>query len=57
MQMPMYVEVWNIMAFNLDVPEPNKQEQPRFSELFLGILLSKFRFTVFFPLGGEVNSI
>jgi len=27
MQMPMYVEVWNIMACNLDVPDPNKQEQ------------------------------
>jgi len=27
-QMPMYVEVWNIMAFNLDVPDPNKQEKP-----------------------------
>ena len=26
--MPMYVEVWSIMAFNLDVPDPNKQEQP-----------------------------
>jgi len=24
----MYVEVWNIMAFNLDVPYTNKQEQP-----------------------------
>jgi len=23
----MYVEVWNIMAFNLDVPDPIKQEQ------------------------------
>jgi len=27
-QMPMYVEVWNIMTFNLDVPDPSKQEQP-----------------------------
>jgi len=27
-QMLMYVEVWNIMAFNLHVPDPNKQEQP-----------------------------
>jgi len=27
MQMPMYVEVWNIMACNLDVPDPNKQER------------------------------
>jgi len=26
-QMPMYVEVWNIMAFNLDVPDPDNQEQ------------------------------
>jgi len=25
--MPMYVEVWNIMACNLDVPDQNKQEQ------------------------------
>ena len=28
----------------------------RFSELFLGILLSEFRFTVFFPLGCGVDS-
>ena len=27
-QMPMYVEVWNIMAFNLDIPDPNKQGYP-----------------------------
>jgi len=27
MQMPMYVEVWNIMECNLDVPDPNKPEQ------------------------------
>ena len=26
-QVPMYVEVWNIMTRNLDVPDPNKQEQ------------------------------
>jgi len=26
--MPMYLEVWSIMALNLDVPDPNKQEQP-----------------------------
>jgi len=26
-QMSMYVEVWNIMACNLDVPDPNKQDQ------------------------------
>jgi len=23
----MYVEIWNIMAFNLDVQDQNKQEQ------------------------------
>jgi len=28
----------------------------RFSKLILGILLFKFRFTVFFPLGCEVDS-
>ena len=28
----------------------------RFSELFLGILLFEFRFTVFFPLGCGVDS-
>jgi len=26
-QMPMYVEVWNLMEFNLDVPDPNKKEE------------------------------
>jgi len=29
----------------------------RYSELFLGILLSEFRFTVFFPLGCGVDSL
>jgi len=23
----MYVEVWNLMEFNLDVPDPNKKEE------------------------------
>jgi len=26
--MPMYVEVWNIMTFNIDIPDPNKQGYP-----------------------------
>jgi hypothetical protein len=28
MQTPMYVEVWDIMVCNLDVPDPKKHEQP-----------------------------